>query len=65
MEFMVGQRVRSRVSAQGMRAGEELEVAAVARRSTPFGCFLTYRLRAADGRELSVGNGHLVLEAAS
>jgi hypothetical protein len=55
----VGDKVRSNVEAQGMRRGEVFSVVAVVR--GPF-AIVTYRVRAEDGRELEVRNGHLVLE---
>jgi len=55
----VGDRVRSNVDAQGMRRGESFEVVAV---SHGYFGIVVYRVRAEDGRELDVGNGHLLLE---
>lgn len=55
----VGDSVRSNVNAQGMRLGELFEVVAII--PGRFGV-VTYRHRGDDGRELDVGNGHLVLE---
>ena len=55
----VGDRVRSNVDAQGMRPGELFEVVAVV---SGFLGIVTYLVRAEDGRELEVGNGHLLLE---
>lgn len=55
----VGDRVRSNVDAQGMRRGGLFEVVAVV---SGFLGIVTYLVRAEDGRELEVGNGHLLLE---
>ncbi len=62
--FTVGDRVRSRIDAQGMRADEEFVVAGVRVRATPWGDFVTYEVRNAAGGVTSVVNGHVVLERA-
>ncbi len=61
-----GSRVRSLVNAQGMTRGECFEVVASSVFRTFVGGFVTYQLRSiVNGREVSVGNGHLVLEVMS
>lgn len=60
--FEVGQTVRSLVAAQGLAVGEELRVAEVEVLETRFGGFTTLLLERADGSQVAVRNGHLVLE---
>ena len=69
--FAQGDRVRSRVTAQGLVEGDLYEVAALSTYATVFGGFVTYFVRpltsateAAKQDLLSIGNGHLILEAA-
>jgi hypothetical protein len=74
--YQVGQVVVSNVNAQGLVAGVRYEVVASRVRRTFVGGFTTYSLRCLDrticrsnpdGTDalISVGNGHLVLEAVS
>ncbi len=58
--FEVGDRVRSRVNAQGLRQGEVYVVAATRTVYRFGGGYVTYTME--SGQE--VGNGHLVLERA-
>lgn len=59
--FKVGDKVRSRVDAQGLVKGRVYEVVQTAVQHTPFGGFTEYKL--VDGFFCGwVGNGHLVLE---
>lgn len=69
--FTVGQRVRSRVTAQNLVAGALYRVTDVRTDWTPFGGFVTYVVKAEPGyhpglgdAEVHVENGHLILEAA-
>ncbi len=61
--FETGQRVRAKVSAQGMHEDETYTVVDVERNDTPFGTFVTYMLTDEVGNRLAVTNGHLLLEA--
>lgn len=69
--FKVGQVVRSKVNAQGMRVGEEFEVVALRVRKTFVGGFTTLVVRearaglASELRTLEVGNPHLTVEVVS
>lgn len=63
--FQIGDRVRSRVNAQGLVAGHEYRVCDVLVRALPFGDYVTYVVRADDAaKDLHVGNAHLLLEDA-
>lgn len=63
-KFENGTQVVSNVSAQGMSMGERFTVASSHVRQTPFGAFVTYTLVSTnDGRTVTVGNGHLLLNA--
>lgn len=67
-DFKTGDRVRSRVSAQGMKAGEVFEVVAITERPVfRGGACRTYHVRRVGVAEhmLAVVNGHLVLEPES
>jgi hypothetical protein len=63
--FKTGQQVRSRVDAQGMAKGAVYEVVDVQTQWIVGSCYATYIVHDKDNdRELSIGNGHLVLESA-
>ena len=62
--FAKGERVVSRVDAQGMTKGEAFTVVDTHTKWVLGMGFTTFFLKGADGRVLPVGNGHLVLEAA-
>ncbi len=62
--FKVGDRVRSSVTAQGLVAGGLFVVVAVEVQTTPFGGFVSLKLRPEGGRPedgVWVSNGHLLL----
>lgn len=59
-----GDRVKSNVTAQGLKKGEEYTVVDMDEMRTPFGTFVTYHVTDKNGKKIAVGNGHLVLQAA-
>jgi hypothetical protein len=63
--FHTGQTVKSRVDAQGLRKGAFYVVTDVVEAHYPFGTFVTYMVTDDNSDLYEVGNGHLVLEAAS
>lgn len=67
-QYEVGQMVRALTNAQGMVKGEVYEVRSASTMRNFLGGYTTYGLTGRSekvlGADLSVGNGHLVLEAA-
>lgn len=61
--FEKNDRVRARVTAQGLTKGETYTVFDVRVMSLPFGDYVTYHVgRNDNGNLLSISNGHLLLE---
>ena len=68
--FTQGDRVRSRVTAQGLVEGDLYEITCVSTYATVFGGYVTYYVRPVDSateaakqESFPIGNGHLLLEA--
>lgn len=62
-QFTKGQRVKANQSIQGLIANNSYTVEDVHSLNTPFGNFVTYYVRNADGPLLPITNGHLLLTA--
>lgn len=61
--FKTGDRLVSKVRAQGLGIGSAYVVVGVITKSTAFGAFVSYVLQPVDGgKNVVVQNGHLVLE---
>jgi hypothetical protein len=65
MSFNIGDRVRSRVNAQGLILDAPYQVTDVATFSNFTGRYTSYTLRADNGAELTVGNGDHILDLVS
>ena len=64
MTHKIGTKVISKVNAQGMTEGESYTVVDRTQSAEFFGgIYITYTLQADNGDLLTVGNGHLVLQA--
>lgn len=67
--FQKGEKVTAQTSTQGLRRGEQYQVADVKVHSLPFGDFVTYSLASLrpeePGFEWEVVNGHLILSPAT
>jgi hypothetical protein len=63
--FSRGQRVRSRVDAQGLDKGQEYTLVDYSITPTPFGNFVYYIAESDSGERFTVANAHLLMEDAT